>query len=202
MAKVTPSSVKLLLRGKSNPVLLKSLVLSSTNATVLESLVNHLGLKAMKGDVRAKLFLNRCASEKFNKNALSRGLVIGCLSKRASNADYFGLRGLLVGIRDSNPNNRLKAFEGLRIFVSRGNPAGIKSLIIGAKDPVEKIRWQSLAGLYDLARLYGDARALPGLLIGVKDCANNNYLALAGLKELAEQGNIEAKNFFLEELKK
>lgn len=129
-SKLNANSVELLLKGKKRvrEVFLKQVLLENRDRFALRMLINHFLKKAREGDVRSKLFLNRLASERFNKNESSRAEVLIIFHNLAQKGDLFGLRGLLVAARDSVPERRWWALEGLNALAKKGNLKAIKAL--------------------------------------------------------------------------
>ena len=172
-----------------NSRMLKKIFLESKDTRVLKEVFEHFVARSKSGDVQVNLFLNRCISEKFNKNADSRREVLKYFKGLAGKGDSFGLKGLIVGVKDSVASNREVALAGLRELAEQNNRHVLSGLVIGVKDKVESNRRIALMGLRELAER-GDARTLPGLMIGVRDSnANNRGRALEGLKNLARKGD-------------
>lgn len=141
----------ILLKKKGSSVFLKKVLLESRNEKVLGEVISYFVEKANTGDIRSKLFLNRCASEKFNKNEILRKLVIEKFLKLARDRSSFGLRGLLVGVRDSVSVNRHWAFLGLWKLAEKGDFRVLSGLLEGVKDSVKNNRTLALQGLRALA---------------------------------------------------
>ena len=152
IARVTPSSVRLLLRGKSNSVILRKLILSSTNLKVLDEMISHFVNKA-KVDVHAKLFLDEMVSEKFNKNPVSRWRVLTAFHNLSIKGDSFGLRGLLIGVKDSDESNCRCALAGLSLLAQKGISETLPGLIVGLKDKELGNHNNALRGVKCLAKL-------------------------------------------------
>lgn len=149
--KVTPASMKLILRKKPKTALLREIILNSTDEKVLGAVISHFVECAKSGDVKAKLFLNRLASERFNKNPASRSTVLKRIWALAIVGDSFGLRGLLVGVRDFEGVNRSWALGGLRELAKKGDARVLPGLIFGMKDADKENRSRALEGLNALA---------------------------------------------------
>jgi hypothetical protein len=176
-----------------NSRVLKENLLKSSDERVLEEVVKHFVVMGEKGDVKIKLFLNRCASEKFNKNSNSRFKILVRFRELAKKGDSFGLKGLLVGVRDSNKHHREYALRGLSLLAAKGETRTLPGLLHGVKDSSEYNRGWALLGLRELSKK-GEKGILPGLLVGVKDFSKyNRGIALSSLRELAERGSVEAK---------
>jgi hypothetical protein len=163
--KINSKSLRFILRGKPNPILLRSILLNSNNKLALSILINHFVNKAKKGDVRAKLLLNRLASEKFNKNVISRGQVLDKFGVFAKEGDSFGLRGLLVGAKDSDIINRDRALFGLCQLAIQGDGRVLSGLFVGVKDSSKTNFERALFGLITLANKGNSSakKALKGL---------------------------------------
>ncbi|MGI6589368.1 MAG: hypothetical protein ACOX1V_01745 [Candidatus Iainarchaeum sp.] len=140
-------------RGKRvvNPRVFKNAILESSDSRVLKEVVNHF-IKKGKSNVKIKLFLNRCASEKFNKNWVSRGEVLKYFGELAEKGDSFGLRGLMVGVKDSNPSNRGWALRGLSFLAAKGDARALNGLMIGVKDSVGSNRAWAMFGIGELSK--------------------------------------------------
>ena len=202
VGKVNPRSLNLLFNQKRvNSKLVKNIFLNSVDKTVLNMLINHFVDNAKSGDVKLKLFLNRLVLKKFNPNSVSRWRVLNKFYNLAQEGDSFGLRGLLIGVKDSVLENRGCALKGLRYLAETGDVRVLDGLVFGLKDSNKYNRNVALDGLRLLA-VKGDVRVLDGLVFGLKDSDSvNRGLAFGGLQELAEIGNLRAKKF-LEEYKR
>jgi hypothetical protein len=152
--KVTPKSVELLLaQKKPSMALLRKILFESKNKEVLRLTINHFLARAVKGDVRANLFLRRLVSEKFNKNEYIRSRVLEHFWYVAKwRGNPIGLRGLLVGVRDSSILNRNRALMGLSELAWRGDARTLPGLIEGLKDPHLDNQVHALKGIKDLAK--------------------------------------------------
>ena len=151
--KINLSDVKSLLRQKKvNPVLVRNVILKSTDKNILDSVINHFVENAKKGDIRSKLFLNRLVSKNFNSNIVSRERVLGAFSDLAKKGNSFGLRGLLIGVKDPVLTNRFFALWGLRELAEKGESRVLPGLLVGAKDSNLGNRSFALKGLEALAK--------------------------------------------------
>jgi hypothetical protein len=202
IGKMSEASLKLALeRKRASPAFLNRVLIESKNEKVLGLVVNHFLVKAKEGDAESKMFLNRMASEKFNKNKSLRKLIFLKFSNLATLGDSFGLRGMLVGVKDSDTHNRSWALKGLGELAFKGDARVLPGLFFGLRDSNPSNRADALSGLEKLSRL-GDVRVLPGLILGLKDpVKGNRNWSIWGLENLSEKGNVQAKKS-LEELKK
>jgi hypothetical protein len=154
IAKVTPKSVGLILaQKKPNLVLLRKILFESKDREVLRLTINHFLALADLGNVKAKLFLNRLASEKYNKNEYIRTRVLEnywYVAKFRKNP--VGLRALLVGVRDSNISNRVHSLMGLSELALHGDARTLPGLIEGLKDSHPDNHDHALKGIQDLAK--------------------------------------------------
>jgi hypothetical protein len=202
IGKMSEASVKLALeRKRASPAFLRKVLLESKNEKVWGLLINHFLSNAKRGDVRSKLFLIRLCFEKFNKNKFLRGAVLIKFEELAEGGNVFGLRGMLVGVKDSDTHNRSWALKGLGELAFKGDARVLPGLFFGLRDSNPSNRADALSGLEKLSRL-GDVRVLPGLILGLKDpVKGNRNWSIWGLENLSEKGNVQAKKS-LEELKK
>lgn len=161
LQKIRASSVKLILRKKTvNPVLLRKILFESRNTDVLELVVSYYLHKAREGDVKAKLFINRMCSAKFNKNSALREIILTRLSSpNLTESSFIGLKGLLVGVNDPEAMNRALALKGLCSLAEKGDARVIPGLVAGLKDTSEANAWRGLSGLSLLAHKGKNAKA-------------------------------------------
>jgi hypothetical protein len=196
MVKITPSSVKLLLRGKTNSVLLRNLILTSTDAKVLDSVINHFVDRVMSGDAGAKLFLSRMVSEKFNKNLVSRKRILNAFKNIVNQEESFGFSGLLAGVKDSVAVNRFEAGWGLGTLAEKGDGRVLPGLLVCTRDSeLETAAW-AFEGLKSLFK----GNNVPAKNALKKMAQEGNLKARTALNQLIASGNEEAKKI-LEELR-
>jgi hypothetical protein len=176
IGKLSENSLWLALeKKKASTPWLKKVLFESKDRKILYLAIEHFVRKAKNGDVRAKLFLNRLALERFNKNDLLRDCVLLKLEENTQMGDRFALRALLVGVRDSVPYNRAMALTGLKNLAARNEKRVLPGLIFGLKDTNLDNRRYALSGLEFLAE-------------------EKNEDAIKVLKKLASEGNKRAKD--------
>ncbi|OQA31475.1 MAG: hypothetical protein BWY55_00468 [archaeon ADurb.Bin336] len=180
---------------------LRNTILKSKNPKVLNASISTFINRSRGGDVQARLFLNRSASEKFNKNSASRREVLWRFKGLAGKGDSVGLRGLMVGVRDSNALNREIAWKGVGDLAARGNPqaksflsnykggdnsVALRRLISGTGKRDAGTRTSALSGL---KRLSDQGRSsVSGSSGAVSSKGSSRVNALRDLKRLSDQG--------------
>jgi hypothetical protein len=151
--KISLYGAKSLLKQKRvNPVLIKTILLNSTDSKVLDVLLDYFVERAKKGDLGSMGILNRFAVEKINPNLVSRKKVLETLRNLALSGDARGIRGLLVGVKDSDSINRYHSLSGLRALSKKGDVRVLPGLLVGVKDSDVGNRSLALGGLRLLSR--------------------------------------------------
>jgi hypothetical protein len=182
--KLTPKSLALIMwYNRVDSPVFRKLVKDSKNKSLLHSAITHSISKAKEGDVRARLFLNRLTQEKFTKDNSFRRMVLGEFSDIAVKGDSFGLRWLLIGVRDSSIANRSWALWGLENLAKEGDARTLPGLLKGIKDSDADNRDLALSGLKELTKCgNSDARR-----VLVDLAKKRNFVAKQILAELDKQ---------------
>jgi hypothetical protein len=189
---------KLVFHSKLNPELRKAIFLHGKSDFVVAKLASRFKIQLKKGDKELLGLFNRNASEKINPNPVSRKYIIQTLYELARDRKEKGtLRGLLVGVRDSDRLSCEYALWGLKILAKQGEKGTLPGLLYATKLG-GNMRAIATEGLMHLAKL-GVEETLPGLMLEFeKDLMPQTVNQIRsnvrqGLIYLAELGNKEAQ---------
>jgi len=179
------------------PMLAREIFLRSTDENVCLSFHNYFDSRVKEGDMRSLKFLNDITSEKVNSSIVSRMRALEILGNLVLWDKKMTLKGLLIGVTDSDAQCRKTALFYLKEIAERNEPKVLPGLLKGLEDSVSENRNLAFSGVMNLAR-HCDRRVFLELVRRIKEHRDTHDFGINGITILAGLGDKVAHEFLKE----